>query len=153
MRTHIVSLSITVYTKSVNDEPGVLEAKKLQRTRPKFLNLMEIKQPLPAVISVLHRISGALLFFPGIPLLLCSLEMTLNSPQGYVQFQSLLASPLSKSALILLLWFFLHHLCAGIRFLALDLHYGGALEQARLTSKVVLAAGIILTLLISLLIW
>lgn len=114
---------------------------------------MEIKQPLPAVISVLHRISGALLFFPGIPLLLGGLEMTLNSPQGYARFQALVTSPLSKAALTLLLWFFLHHLCTGIRFLALDLHYGVALEQARLTSKVVLAGGIILTFLISLLIW
>ncbi|MEO8768145.1 MAG: succinate dehydrogenase, cytochrome b556 subunit [Nitrosospira sp.] len=153
MRTYIVSLSITVYTKPVDGEPGVLEAKKLQRTRPKFLNLMKIRQPLPAVISVLHRISGALLFFPGLPLLLYGLEMTLDSPRGYAQFQSLLTSPLSKGALTLSLWFFLHHLCAGIRFLALDLHYGGALEQARLTSKVTLAAGIILTLLVSLLIW
>lgn len=130
-----------------------MEVKKLQRTRPKFLNLMEIRQPLPAVISFLHRVSGVLLFFPGIPLLLCGLEMTLSSPQDYAQFQSLVASPLSKTALTLLLWFFLHHLCAGIRFLALDLHYGGALAQARLTSRVVLAAGIILTLLVSLLIW
>jgi succinate dehydrogenase / fumarate reductase cytochrome b subunit len=51
------------------------------------------------------------------------------------------------------LWFFLHHFCAGIRYLALDLHYGGKLEQARLTSKIVLAAGIILTLLIGAWIW
>ena len=79
--------------------------------------------------------------------------MMLNSPQSYAQFQSLLTNPLTKGALTLSLWFFLHHLCAGIRFLALDLHYGGTLEQARLTSKVVLAAGITLTLLISLLIW
>ena len=153
MRTYIVSLSITVYTRSVDGEPDVLDAIKLQRTRPKFLDLMEIKQPLPAVISVLHLISGALLFFPGIPLLLYGLEMMLNSPQSYAQFQSLLTNPLTKGALTLSLWFFLHHLCAGIRFLALDLHYGGTLEQARLTSKVVLAAGITLTLLISLLIW
>ena len=79
--------------------------------------------------------------------------MTLNSPQGYARFQALVSGSLSKAALTLLLWFFLHHLCAGIRFLALDLHYGGTREQARLTSKVVLAAGIILTFLISLLIW
>ena len=104
------------------------------------------------MISFLHRVSGAFLFFPGLPLLLCSLEMTLSSPQSYAQFQSFVTSPLVKTTLTLLLWFFLHHLCAGIRFLALDLHYGGALEQARLTSKVVLTAGIILTLLISLLI-
>lgn len=125
----------------------------MQKKRPKYLDLMEIRQPLPAVISLLHRVSGALLFFPGIPLLLCSFDMMLSSPQGYAQLQSLLISPLLKGVLALSLWFFLHHFCAGIRFLALDLHYGGTLEQARLSSKAVLAAGIILTLLISVLMW
>ena len=134
-------------------ESDVTGEQKLQRKRPKYLNLLEIKQPLPAVISILHRLSGALLFFPGIPLLLCGLDLILNSPQGYAQFQSFLANPLFKVALTLFLWFFLHHFCAGIRYLALDLHYGGKLEQARLTSKIVLAAGIILTLLIGAWIW
>ncbi|WP_025040748.1 succinate dehydrogenase, cytochrome b556 subunit [Nitrosospira briensis] len=125
----------------------------MQRKRPKYLNLLEIRQPLPAVISILHRLSGALLFFPGIPLLLCGLDLILNSPQGYAQFQSFLENPLFKVALALFLWFFLHHLFAGIRFLALDLHYGGKLEQARFTSKLVLTMGIILTLLIAAWIW
>ncbi len=125
----------------------------MQRKRPKYLNLMEIRQPLPAVISILHRLSGVLLFFPGIPLLLCGLDVIINSPQGYAQFQSLLTNAVFKGALTLLLWFFLHHFCAGIRYLALDLHYGSTLEQARFSSKVVLAAGIVLTLLIALLIW
>jgi succinate dehydrogenase / fumarate reductase cytochrome b subunit len=114
---------------------------------------MKIKQPLPAVVSFLHRVSGALLFFPGIPLLLCSLDMILNSEEDHARFQSLLAIPLLKVVLTLSLWFFLHHFCAGIRFLALDLHYGSTLEQARSSSKIVLAAGIILTLLISVLLW
>jgi succinate dehydrogenase / fumarate reductase cytochrome b subunit len=128
-------------------------SEKLQRKRPKYLDLMEIRQPLPAVVSFLHRVSGALLFFPGIPLLLCSLDMILNSPEDHARFQSLLASPPLKVVLTLSLWFFLHHFCAGIRFLALDLHYGSTLEQARSSSKIVLAAGIILTLLISVLMW
>lgn len=126
---------------------------RLAKNTPKVSDLLEIRQPLPAVVSFLHRVSGALLFFPGIPLVLCTLDMVLNSPQGYAQFQSLLANPLFKAGLLLSLWFFLHHLLAGIRFLALDLHYGGALHQARLTSKAVLAAGIILTLLIGVAIW
>jgi succinate dehydrogenase / fumarate reductase cytochrome b subunit len=128
-------------------------SEKLQRKRPKYLDLMEIRQPLPAVVSFLHRVSGALLFFPGIPLLLCSLDMILNSPEDHARFQSLLASPPLKVVLTLSLWFFLHHFCAGIRFLALDLHIGSTLEQARSSSKIVLAAGIILTLLISVLMW
>ena len=120
----------------------------MQRKRPKHLNLIEIKQPLPAVVSILHRISGVLLFFPGIPVLLCSLQMALASPQSYAELQSSLASPLIKGASMLALWFLLHHFCAGIRHLMLDLHYGIALEQARMSSKLVLVAGAILTLLI-----
>ncbi|MGH8762623.1 MAG: succinate dehydrogenase, cytochrome b556 subunit [Nitrosospira sp.] len=125
----------------------------MQKKRPKYLDLMEISQPLPAVVSLLHRVSGVLLFFPGVPLLLCGLDMTLSSPQSYAQFQALLTNPLLKGVLTLSLWFFVHHFCAGIRFLALDLHYGSTLEQARSSSKAVLVAGIVLTLLISVSMW
>jgi succinate dehydrogenase / fumarate reductase cytochrome b subunit len=126
---------------------------QLQKKRPKYLNLLEIRQPLPAVVSILHRVSGLLLFFPGIPLLLSGLEGMLDSPQGYARLQSLLAHPILKIGLIAALWFFLHHLLAGIRFLALDLHYGIELQQARSTSKFVLGAGFILTVLIGISIW
>ncbi|SET32745.1 succinate dehydrogenase subunit C [Nitrosospira multiformis] len=125
----------------------------MPKKRPKYLDLLKIRQPLPAVISILHRISGALLFFPGIPLVLCGLDMALGSPEGYAQFHSFLNNPVAKFGLILALWFFVHHFCAGIRYLALDLHYGVKLEQARLSSKVVVGAGIVLTLLTSAVIW
>jgi succinate dehydrogenase / fumarate reductase cytochrome b subunit len=126
----------------------------LQKKRaPKYLNLLEIRQPHPAVVSVLHRVSGLLLFFPGIPLLLSGLEGMLESPQEYARIQSLLAHPLLKIGLIAALWFFLHHLLAGIRFLGLDLHYGIGLQPARLTSKLVFAGGFILTVLIGVWIW
>ncbi|GAB1720205.1 MAG: succinate dehydrogenase subunit C [Nitrosospira sp.] len=125
----------------------------MQSDRPKYLNLLKIRQPLPAVVSFLHRVSGALLFFPGIPLLLCGLDMALNSPQDYARLQSVLDNSLIKGLLTLLLWFFLHHFFAGIRFLALDLGYGGALRQARASSKAVLAAGILFTVLVSIRVW
>jgi len=125
----------------------------LPKKRPRYLDLLKIRQPLPAVISILHRISGALLFFPGIPLVLCGLDMALGSPEGHTQIQSFLNNPVAKLGLILALWFFVHHFCAGIRYLALDLHYGTKLEQARLSSKVVVGAGIVLTLLIGAAIW
>ena len=125
----------------------------MQKKRPKYLNLLEIRQPLPAIVSVLHRISGALLFFPGIPLILFALEGLLSSPHNYAQAQSVFAHPLFKVGFILALWLFLHHLLAGIRFLGLDLHYAIEIHQARLTSKLVLAAGIVLTLLIGIAIW
>jgi succinate dehydrogenase / fumarate reductase cytochrome b subunit len=126
---------------------------KLQNKRPKHLNLFKIRQPLPAVVSILHRISGALLFFPGIPLLLYSLQMLLQSQQSSEALQDCLRDPVIKVALLLPIWFFLHHLCAGIRHLALDLHIGVTLPQARMGSMLVVAAGILLTALIGVMLW
>ncbi|MDO9312685.1 MAG: succinate dehydrogenase, cytochrome b556 subunit [Nitrosomonas sp.] len=126
---------------------------KLQNKRPKHLNLFKIRQPLPAVVSILHRISGALLFFPGIPLLLYSLQMLLQSQQSFEALQDCLRDPVIKVALLLPIWFFLHHLCAGIRHLALDLHIGVTLPQARMGSMLVVAAGILLTALIGVMLW
>ena len=126
---------------------------KLQNKRPKHLNLFKIRQPLPAVVSILHRISGALLFFPGIPLVLYSLQMLLQSQQSFEALQDCLRDPVIKVALLLPIWFFLHHLCAGIRHLALDLHIGVTLPQARMGSMLVVAAGILLTALIGAVLW
>ena len=126
---------------------------KLPNKRPKHLDLFKIRQPLPAVVSILHRISGVLLFFPGIPLLLCSLQMLLQSPQSFEALLDYLRNPVIKVMLFLPLWFFLHHLCAGIRHLLLDLHIGVALPQARASSKLVFAPGFILTVLAGLMLW
>lgn len=126
---------------------------KLQNKRPKHLNLFKIRQPLPAVVSILHRISGALLFFPGIPLVLYSLQMLLQSQQSFEALQDCLRDPIIKVVLLLPVWFFMHHLCAGIRHLALDLHIGVTLPQARMGSRLVVAAGILLTALIGVMLW
>lgn len=125
----------------------------MHRKRPKHLHLTKIRQPLPAVISILHRISGVLLFFPGIPVLLCSLQQMLDSPQGYARVISLLNGLPAKAGLVVVLWFFFHHLCAGIRHLLLDLHYGIELRQAQTGSQLVLAGGVILALLAGAVIW
>lgn len=126
---------------------------KLHNKRPKHLNLFKIRQPLPAVVSILHRISGVLLFFLGIPLMLYGLKMMLQSPQSFEILQDYLRHPMVKLMLLLPLWFFFHHLCAGIRHLFLDLHIGVALPQARASSKLVFAAGLILTMLAGLMLW
>ncbi len=120
---------------------------KLPNKRPKHLNLFKIKQPLPAVVSILHRISGVLLFFPGIPLLVYGLQMLLQSPQSFDALVDYFRHPMIKLALLLPIWFFLHHLCAGVRHLLLDLHIGVALPQARASSKLVFAIGFVLTAL------
>ena len=124
----------------------------MARPRPKYLNLFQIRLPVPGVISILHRASGAALFL-FIPFLLALFELSLESPQTFMRFKELFSHWALKLILIGLIWGYLHHLLAGIRHLALDLHYGTELPAARATSWVVLVGAIVLTAVIGVNIW
>jgi succinate dehydrogenase / fumarate reductase cytochrome b subunit len=124
----------------------------MNKQRPKHLALLLIKLPLPGFVSILHRISGLLLFL-ALPLLLLMLQYSLRSIETYTQLMAVLAHPLAKLLLFGLLWAFLHHFCAGLRYLAIDLDYGVKLAQARTSSKVVLAASLLLTVLLGVKLW
>ncbi len=120
--------------------------------RPKHLNLLEIRLPLPAFVSILHRASGAILFLM-LPLLLYLLGSSLESPKSFAVFKSWVGNPLVKFVLIGLLWAYLHHFCAGIRHLAMDMHQGLELKTARATSYAVLAVSLALTVVIGVKLW
>jgi len=119
----------------------------LKKQRPKNLDLMTIRLPLPGILSILHRVSGAVIFLL-LPVLLWLFESSLTSPETFAVVKSIAAHPLVKLILLGLIWLYLHHFCAGIRYLLLDLHKGIDLESARLSSKIVFAVSIVLTLLI-----
>jgi succinate dehydrogenase / fumarate reductase cytochrome b subunit len=122
----------------------------IKKARPKYLSLsallFEIRLPLAAWVSILHRISGALLFV-GTVWLLFLLDRSLVSEAGFESVKRYTSSPLVKIALLVLIWSYCHHFCAGIRFLFLDIHKGIDKETARLTSIIVIVAGLALTAL------
>ncbi|CAH1386717.1 succinate dehydrogenase, cytochrome b556 subunit [Candidatus Nitrotoga sp. M5] len=124
----------------------------MNKKRPKYLDLRLIKLPLPGFISILHRVSGLLLFL-ALPLFLWMLQSSLLSIETYTQLVAVLRYPLSKLILICLLWAFLHHLCAGIRYLAIDMHIGVGLTHARASSKWVLFVSLGLTVLMGAWLW
>jgi succinate dehydrogenase / fumarate reductase cytochrome b subunit len=121
-------------------------------SRPKHLDLFSIKLPLPGFVSILHRVSGALLFM-ALPLLLWLLQQSLRSIETYTRVSELLQSGLLRLVLLGLLWGFLHHLCAGIRYLLIDAHLVSGLAQARASSWLVLAASLSLTALFGVKLW
>jgi succinate dehydrogenase / fumarate reductase, cytochrome b subunit len=123
------------------------------RPRPVYLNLTEIRLPLPAKVSILHRASGALLFFAGIPLLLWAVGASLASPESFAALKGVLASPIAKLAMLVLAWAYLHHLLAGVRHLLLDARIGVELPQARQSAAAVLAVSLFLTLLVGVRLW
>lgn len=124
----------------------------MNENRPKHLALSQIRLPLPGLVSILHRVSGMLLFLV-LPLLLWALQYSLRSIETYTQLAGVLHHSISKLALFGLSWAFLHHFCAGIRYLAIDLDYGVRLAQARASSKWVIFVSLALTVLIGVWLW
>lgn len=122
------------------------------KKRPKHLDLIRIRLPLAGMVSIMHRVSGAVLFL-FLPLLLWLLQSSLATPQSFEAFRNTVSSPLMKIVLLGLLWGYLHHLCAGVRHLALDLHFGAELGAARVSSMIVLVVSIGLTLIAGALLW
>ncbi len=90
----------------------------MNNTRPKNLNLMTIRMPLPAIVSILHRVSGVFLFL-CIPLMLWALDYSFTY-EGYDAIQQVLSSFFAKFILWVVLSAFLYHLIAGVRHLISD---------------------------------
>src|SRR5688572_13207493 len=112
-----------------------------KKVRPKYLSLQallfEIRLPLPGWISILHRISGALLFV-ALLWLLWMLDRSLASEAGFDKIQHYAGLWPVKLSLLVVVWAYCHHFCAGIRYLFLDLDKGIDLRTARLTSVITL---------------
>ncbi len=123
------------------------------RKRPVYLDLLAIRQPFPAVVSILHRVSGALLFLLAIPLLLLTVREALASPESWAAVQGWFRSPFAKLMTLLLAWAYLHHFFAGIRHLAMDLHIGMDLKSARQTAIIVAVLALLLTLVLAVRLW
>ena len=117
------------------------------KKRPKNLDLTTIQLPLAGKVSILHRVSGAGMFI-CFPLLLWLFSASLSSPESFATFKSIADMLPVKVVLAGLLWAFIHHFCAGIRFLLLDLHIGIEKEEARKSAVAVLAVSIPLTLIL-----
>jgi succinate dehydrogenase / fumarate reductase cytochrome b subunit len=124
----------------------------MKKERPKHLDLRVIKQPLPAIASILHRVSGAGLFLM-LPFLILLLQLSLESPQSFESFRAVVGHPLAKLVLTGLLWAFLHHFCMGIRILLLDLDMGTDLKPARASTKAVLVISLALTAILGVKLW
>lgn len=124
----------------------------VRKQRPKHLALNEIRLPLPGFVSILHRISGAGLFLM-LPFLLFLLDRSLGSAGSFQTFAAIVGHPLVKLLLIGLLWAYMHHFCAGIRFLLLDLHKGVDLQPARSSARMVLVVSLALTVIIGVKLW
>ncbi|MEO8186951.1 MAG: succinate dehydrogenase, cytochrome b556 subunit [Burkholderiaceae bacterium] len=120
-----------------------------KQPRPKFRNLsfpllLTYRLPLPGVVSIMHRISGAALFLM-LPLFLWLFDLSLMSELSFERLRGIADNFFFKLLLVFLIWGFFHHLAAGIRYLLLDLHIGIDLNSARASALAVYAVSLPLT--------
>lgn len=125
------------------------------KPRPQFRNLsipqiLSYRLPLAGKSSILHRVSGALLFL-CLPLVIVPLfALSVTSPESFAAMQGWVSNPLCKLVLLVLIWGYLHHFCAGIRYLTLDLHIGSNKVTAQKSAGIVFGVSLALTLVFGL---
>ena len=124
-----------------------------QPKRPEFRNInvtdtKNYRLPLAGIVSILHRISGAVLFL-ALPLLLCIITAGFGTPEKFATLSSCLAHPLVKIVLLGLIWAILHHACAGVRYLVMDVHVKVSKEGGRQTAMSVLVVSLALTAIVA----
>ena len=131
-------------------------ARTIRKPRPKYLNLQallfEIRLPVTGWVSILHRVSGALLFV-ALVWLLWMLDLSLSSEAAFEKIKHYAGLWPVKLSLLVLVWAYCHHFCAGIRHLFLDLDKGTELETSRLTSWAAFAVSIALTAFLGWKLW
>ena len=120
----------------------------MTKKRPVYLDLTRIRMPIAALMSILHRGSGVLLFL-AIPLVIYFFDLSLRNAQDFSTVTSMLNSVPGKLGVLAVLWALLHHLFAGIRYLLLDVHIGLTREGARIGAWVVFGAEVLALVLMA----
>ncbi|BDX21578.1 succinate dehydrogenase cytochrome b-556 subunit [Polynucleobacter sp. TUM22923] len=126
----------------------------VKKAKPVYRNiglaqLIKYRLPWAGKVSILHRISGAALFLM-LPFILYLFDQSLASEMSYAKFQMLTGHILVKLIALGLIWAFLHHFCAGIRYLLLDLDIGVEKVDANRSAIIVFCLGLLLTALVGL---
>ncbi|CDZ16391.1 Succinate dehydrogenase cytochrome b556 subunit [Candidatus Johnevansia muelleri] len=118
------------------------------------LNITTINFPLPSIVSIIHRITGFILFI-GIIFLFVSFKISLSSEEGFNIVKHVLISNylLAKFIVWGLLSTFFIHLIGGIRHIAMDLHLFDNLKSGSYTSIVILIINLFIIILLWRIIW
>jgi succinate dehydrogenase / fumarate reductase cytochrome b subunit len=123
-----------------------------KRARPQYRNVSIVnlvsayRLPLPGIVSILHRISGALLFLL-LPFVLYLLQLSLLSETTFAVFKGVASHWFVKLILLALIWGYMQHFCAGVRHLFMDVHWALDKQASRRTAVAVIVVSLALTAL------
>lgn len=124
----------------------------VRKKRPVNLELSTLHFPVMAIVSILHRLSGILIFLL-LPFMLYLLDRSLFSLQSFGRLKLALANPWFKLPFWAFLSAFLYHVLAGIRHLMMDLGRCESLACARKSAFLILAVSTGLIVFLGVVLW
>ena len=132
-------------------------------TRPKrpefrninaFTDLPSYRLPVAGIVSILHRVSGALMFLL-MPFIIWMFDASISSELSFARFTSAFGAGVGfvpgwffKLVALAILWAFLHHLIAGLRHLWMDMRHAVSKEFGKSSAIFTLALSIGLTVVL-----
>src|SRR5436305_915688 len=112
------------------------------------------KLPPSALVSILHRISGLIIAIL-LPFVIWLFDKSLTSEISFDEFRGAFLAGIGpipavivKLVTLVLMWAFLHHFCAGVRHLYLDVTHNTTKQVGRSTALATLAVSLALTVLL-----
>lgn len=123
-----------------------------RQRRPVNLDLRTIRMPVTAVASILHRISGVVLFV-AIGGLLWLWHLSLSSPQTFDCVRQTLDHPLGWALMLGVMAAMAYHLCAGIRHLLMDCGLFEEIGSGRKSAFIAIGLALVLTLMLGVWSW
>jgi succinate dehydrogenase / fumarate reductase cytochrome b subunit len=130
---------------------------ELSRKRPEFRNINALKDlptyrlPAAGIVSILHRISGFLMF-ALMPLIIWMFDNSISSEISFAKFAAAFNVGLGfvpgwfiKLVTLALIWAYLHHFIAGLRHLYMDVCHAVTKEFGKSSAIVTLAFSLGLT--------
>ncbi|MDP3704714.1 MAG: succinate dehydrogenase, cytochrome b556 subunit [Legionellaceae bacterium] len=124
----------------------------MNHQRPINLDLGSFKYPAMSIASILHRISGVILFVL-LPLILYILQLSLKSQSSYDELQTFLIHPHIRFCLWVFFSALIYHVIAGVRHIMLDMGIGEELHAARRSAVIVIVLAAVMVLFLGMWIW
>ena len=105
-------------------------------------SLMKYRFPINALVSILHRLSGVILFVL-IPFILWTLHVSLSSQANFLMVKDYFGSPMVMFLTWVVLSALYYHVIAGVKHLLMDMGYFEEKVSGRVASIVVMVLGIV----------
>ncbi|AXR08461.1 succinate dehydrogenase, cytochrome b556 subunit [Salinimonas sediminis] len=124
----------------------------MKKQRPVNLDLKTIKFPPAAISSILNRITGVAMFF-ALLFVIWAWAVSVASPEGFEQVQSVMAGVFGKVIAIGTLSALIYHTLGGIRHVIMDMGHWEEMKSGNLSAQAIIALWIILTVVLGVVLW